>query len=797
MDQKINYSSDRKNYPKSSVIILQGSSQRELYFLNEGTIELKRCGENTKGFTEKEILSKSKRIGIITGPSIFGVENLLNSGEHHISFVTISECIITKYSVSGNDYLTFFKNSTPIAMNILLTMKDYSLKTISNLRKYVNFISEIERATDNFELVLANIENNKEDKKLKKFLSNGGVIPSKIDTNFFINDFSTLLGKTYGEPSYDPVTKFGFKKLEFYHNILKTKPDAFISIMSTQFNVFIYLFDDLSLLVNSLNIETEKFVSKIDSKLNSFFYEEYSPFNRVCLMADKIKSTIENGSEITKAVVTICRNLDHINKQLNGREHTDIFPKYDMLSKDQKSEKTVQKPQSDNKYIKMYANSCKIIADFSDFPGDKKTSIIKNVEDMKKINFSDPSDKESRTIIRKQQQDFYELYLELFLKYIKNPMAVPPPVKLFLYYGFIEEKFMTEEQMEFLHNSINFFTQKEETDFPIITMVDYLTLIYNEDEAPGLSAVGEDFNKIIRRRGPQDDKNIDDSPKGRVYFELNNMLREGMRITSDNPRAAIPYLNEQSFKGQLNSIINNPKKIDAFIKKINSIDIGLFYRELTWKIPGKSELIKKEVKPYIILVPNTGIRVQLWQEMINNIRSSRGRFLVPIFFNGDLNKSLVLAFAYFRWELNKQIVGANWMDPVEGGFVGSYYDYTQYYHKMSELSMETKEEIKILFNKIKIDRDRFAHDYNLWVSYEKEGIPKCNKVVRAIFYRYIPFPKDVRERLKNLPLFEEIDNKFNNIRNREFKSLEAKFHKYAVGDKLPDDLEDYLNLLKR
>jgi len=767
-----------------------------LYFLNEGTVELRRCGENIKGFTEKQILSKSKRIGLITGPSIFGVENLLNSTEHYSSFITISECTITKYSVSGNDYLSFFKSNTPIAMNILLTMKDFALKTISNLRKYSNFLAEIEKSTDNLELVNAFIEKDKDDKKYKKFLSNGGVIPSKIDASFLINDFSTLLDKSYGDPSYDPVTKFGFKKLEFYHNILKTKPDAFISIISQQFNVFLYLFDDLSLLVNSLNIETEKFVSKVDEKLNYLFYDDFSPFNKMYKNADKIKSSIDNGGEITKSVVTICRNLDHMNKQLNGKEHTDVFPKYDALSKEQKGEKVVQKPRSDDKYLKMYANSCKKIVDFSDFPDDKKESIIKNVEDMKKINFNDPTDKDSRLVVRKQQQDFYELYLEIFLKYVKNPFDIPNELRLFLYYGFIEEKFMTEEQMEFLHNSVHFFTQKEDTEFPIITMVDYLMSIYNEEETPGLSAVGEEFNKIIRRKGPQDDKNVEDSPQGRVYFELNNMLKEGMRITSDNPRAAIPYLNEQSFKGALNGIINTPKKVDAFIKKIKSADMSLFYRELTWKIPGKSELIKKEVKPYIILAPNTGIRVQLWQEMINNIRSSKGRFIVPIFFNGDLNKSLILAFAYFRWELNKQIVGANWMDPVEGGFVGSYYDYTQYYHKMSELSMETKEDIKTLFNKIKIDRDRFAHDYNLWITYEKEGIPKCNKVVRAIFYRYIPFPKEVRERLANLPLFEEIDNKFKNIRNREYKSLEAKFHKYAVGDKLPDDLEDYLNLLR-
>ena len=291
---------------------------------------------------------------------------------------------------------------------------------------------------------------------------------------------------------------------------------------------------------------------------------------------------------------------------------------------------------------------------------------------------------------------------------------------------------------------------------------------------------------------------IQDTPEGRITFELNNMIKEGMRITSDMPRAYIPYLNETSFKGSPNSVLTTHKKLDAFIKRIVSVDFSLFFRELTWKIPGKSELIKKEIKPYMILVPNSGIRVQLWQELIGNVRSTSGRLLVPIFFNSDLNKMLILAFAYFRWELNKLIVGASWMDPVEGGFVGAYYDYSQYYNKMPDLSIETKEDIKILFNKIKIDRDRFAHDYNLWVTYEKDGLPKLNKVVRGIFYRHIPLSKDYREKLGELPLFEELNTKFKNIKNREIKSLEARFHKYAdATGKLPEDLEAYLEMLKK
>jgi hypothetical protein len=340
------------------------------------------------------------------------------------------------------------------------------------------------------------------------------------------------------------------------------------------------------------------------------------------------------------------------------------------------------------------------------------------------------------------------------------------------------------------------FDKPAELKYPIIPLVDYLYLIYKEEESPGLSLNGEEYSKILRKSTSRTP--VDDTPKGRVLFEIDNMIKEGMRVTSDNPRAFIPFLSSLSFKGTIANLLNTPKKLETYVKKINDVDLSLFFRELTWKITGHSELIRKEVKPFLILVPNSGIRIQLWQEIVNNSRNTRARLLVPVVFNGQLEKSLIHTFANFRWELNKMIAGANWMDPVEGGFVGAFYDFTQYYNKLSELSIDAKEELKLLFNKIKIDRDRFAYFYEKWYQYEKDGIAKLNKAVRAIFYRYIPFPAEIREALKNLPLFEHLDNKFNNIRRKELKSLESKYHKYAQPDgSLPEDLQAYLELLRK
>ena len=794
MDQKVNYKADKKNYSKDSVIILQGSSNREINFLHNGTVEIKRCGENIKLLQENEILKKSKRIGVVESPSIFGVQNLMNYSEHESSFIALTDCLITKYIIPSNNFVEFFKANPSISLNILLTMEEYAKKSLLNLKKYVDFIGVIDKLSDNFNLLYSYVTQSKKDEIYEKFISNSGIFPVKIESSFLTSDFSGILDKTYGDPNYNPNNKFERNQIDFFQNLIKTRPASFISLLTKEINIFLYIFDNLSSIIKSIDIETEKFASKIENKLNTFFLEGSSPFNKIYSIAEKIKKNVNIDDKLTKSIVKICRNIEHINKKLGGREYVEIFPKYDMLNADLKGVKPIKPVTSTGKFQKMFKDSTKIILSFSTLGSDQKERIIRNIKDMQKINPESILSKDTRALIKRLQDDYFELYQNLFLKTIKKSINIPIPVKLFLYFSFINERIITEEQLEFIYNSMNYYTKPQNTEYPIISLYDYLLLIYNKEEEPGLSEIGE-FRKIVKKPFSRKEKIIEDTPCGRLDFEIDNMIRSSMRITSDNIRAYIPYLTEKSFKGDLNQIFVSPKKIDTFMKKIASIDYTLFFRELTWKIPGKSELIKKEIKPYFIIIPNAGLRVQMWQEMVYNLRSTRARFLIPVFFNGNINKSLIHSCGHFRWNMAKALV-SNWMDPVDGGLAGAYYDYEQTYKKMMGLTIEAKEKIKEQIRGIKIDRARFATDYYEWILFESQGIPKLNKVLRKIFYRLIPFPKNIRDTISKLPVYIELDRKFNIVRTRDFKRIEARFRKYKEVDQLPEDLHAYLNILQ-
>ncbi|MBL8967146.1 MAG: hypothetical protein JNG85_09055, partial [Spirochaetaceae bacterium] len=46
-------------------------------------------------------------------------------------------------------------------------------------------------------------------------------------------------------------------------------------------------------------------------------------------------------------------------------------------------------------------------------------------------------------------------------------------------------------------------------------------------------------------------------------------------------------------------------------------------------------------------------------------------------------------------------------------------------------------------------KEYFIQDYILWITKESEGTQKLDKEVRAIFWRFMPFAKEIKEKLKN------------------------------------------------
>ena len=110
-----------------------------------------------------------------------------------------------------------------------------------------------------------------------------------------------------------------------------------------------------------------------------------------------------------------------------------------------------------------------------------------------------------------------------------------------------------------------------------------------------------------------------------------------------------------------------------------------------------------------------------------NRATSRGRVAVPLF-PKDVKTAVIAALADLRWQVAKEKAQHYWM---EEGLTGRYYQW------FSDRKM--KGDV----------REFFINDYILWLTKESEGTQKLEREVRAVFWRYIPFPQALRDSLKN------------------------------------------------
>lgn len=156
---------------------------------------------------------------------------------------------------------------------------------------------------------------------------------------------------------------------------------------------------------------------------------------------------------------------------------------------------------------------------------------------------------------------------------------------------------------------------------------------------------------------------------------------------------------------------------------VESLDPGAFCR-IHKNTPNR-------IVPYVLLVPTYGDFGFCWEpfDRYNRI-SSRGRIVVPMY-PRDLKIAILMAVADLRWQVAKEKASYYWM---EEGLTGMYYQWVE--------KQKLKGDLK----------SYFIADYVLWMTKEANGTQVMDRELRAIFWRYIPYPQEKKEELKKRSL---------------------------------------------
>ena len=161
------------------------------------------------------------------------------------------------------------------------------------------------------------------------------------------------------------------------------------------------------------------------------------------------------------------------------------------------------------------------------------------------------------------------------------------------------------------------------------------------------------------------------------------------------------------------------ENVISLLAWVESLDPGAFCR-IHKNTPNR-------IVPYVLLVPTYGDFGFCWEpfDRYNRV-SSRGRIVVPMY-PRDLKISVLMAVADLKWQVAKEKASYYWM---EEGLTGQYYQWVE--------KQKLKGDLK----------SYFISDYVLWMTKEANGTQVMDRELRAIFWRYIPFPQEKKDDLK-------------------------------------------------
>ncbi len=818
--------------PKGATFYSYEDDFNKINLLDSGNIQFFIQLDNPK--IERSILTiQNKRIIL---PYLLLLDNKIP-----IKLLTLNDSVIHSYPFMQNP-LSFFTQNIPTAKSIMISILTDFNEILNQYKSFFSFYSEVNKFFDNLILflTLSKLDTNlviysddsfnlfKISKEYETLFKNyDGFFPGLDNFTFFETDNSRFINKNYQFHidkeivDQDQVNlAFSFKKIssEIQDNLFNKNTDFVYLIaksISKQLNNLILLFKNKIIEIdnkldrifsNSNNLVyitlksiNDKYGKEKTSVYYNYFYKYFESFS------DRYKSIFQLISlpfnlnikndllfltekkvkqpEITKNLENT-GSVDSIISDLINDSSSESFSLDSIIIKDQKT--SVPSYQS-----KIFNELCS----FGKISSDDSTLLSKALDAFLKLTDKTADNNNVRKIHKAIRTVYFKFYTQIFLQYLESK-NLPKVVEKFLKFGVIDERLITPNDMNFIME----FKDQSKVNYEIYNPIDWFTTIYDEKIEPSIDELGQSFTDMLREEEKRYKKSEEsDLPINlrKLKFEIESFYQIAYRILTSSPLTALPIFFSENIRGNINEMILTKEKIANEFDWIKDIDYSLFFREAIYRQEEIYDIYKKEILPYIIILPGIGDRVIMWQDCGTN-KYMPARFVFPSVFTGsDLRKSIAQACATFRWESNKTMKGPGWADATSGGLTGLYLDYLQFYQKSNDLSIEAKQQLKESLSKYRTDREKFANDYIQWIFFESQGILKLNVLLRRIFIFEIPFKKDILLKLQRLPAYEKLVTTFINKRKIELRSNISRYKKFEDDESnLPDEIQEYMNMLK-
>lgn len=474
-----------------------------------------------------------------------------------------------------------------------------------------------------------------------------------------------------------------------------------------------------------------------------------------------------------------------------------------LLSGESSSEEDME--ELDAPGIEYLYNSLEQISEYAPVHLKVKSEFVENVE--KFMAQKDKFEKTSEAMALRKQitAGFFEIYEAILYRSFEDS-DMPLAVRLFLDYGFVSEKLLTEDELKVLV-ALKPKKYGEEDGCRVYSMRKWLKAVYDGVKETSKNEYDLDFDGYLRQQLKErriDKREMADQladKEKRMHFECQNLFRYADRVVSGNISAFVPILCSDGIYNNIQNAYLTEEKINLAIKRVEEIDYSVFYRDriMSFEKQGvQKATILERITPDVILFPIYGKNCVMWQDITGKKRSSKGRFLMPVLFEREIGAEVVKVMATFRWEKCRTDMGNRWNDFRYPSLTSEYTDYLQFYRKNSELSQERKAKIRAQLQQCNNKhREVFAKDYVDWIQRESGGAMKLSRVARNILFTYCPFSNEIYKGLAGQTVYAEAAKKYIRDNRAEQKSVELLMRKFErEGMEVPEEIRMTREYLK-
>ncbi len=443
------------------------------------------------------------------------------------------------------------------------------------------------------------------------------------------------------------------------------------------------------------------------------------------------------------------------------------------------------------------------ILDYAGYDERQAQEIRERIKKLGGLADKEATDDATRRLRRAITDDFYNTYERVFFEAV-GEFDVSPIIKMFLNFGFMDVALVGSEYAHELLELVDMLSLIQSAN--VYTIYSWLQAIYKGEKEPSKNELDMDYRAYIyeeRSNGhikEEDVKKWLENTEEKTRFEIRNFFKSGNRITSGKMSLFCPILCQDDFMSPPSRQLLKSSMIKDALERVKDVDFSIFFREIYFSDPEKgvkAEMLKKEVFPDIILMPNAGGRAMMWAECSGVKKDTPARFIFPLFASEEINKLMVPVCGAFRWEICRREQGTRWNDIASKCLTSDFYDYATFYKKNKDLSTEAKEKTKNLLKSSRNNmREAFSKVYATWIMYEALGSVRLNKVERDIMIKHCPFRKRYRAALESHPLFKDGLSRYNIQCKQKVTHLKNAFTKYeqnggAVSEEMMNTLDFY------